>query len=630
MEVLLTLTDNSVYTLELKTPTQDKIVELYKRSINFNKEDDYLNFCLNNLQYINYILKFANFESIIKLFVDKKLLCNYLSKELIQEVINYHQNEFNLQKEKKYILLNNKFNSFCNFNIEIYKKRLDALLPECLKDKKLFFGETMIYDICNNTSYKEIANNTKEYFWEIFAQETFNVLAYKDPNLAKNKFYVIKHNNINFILQTKNTNNIFNNNLFCGDNNNIYSSPLGYHTLANQTYIRKEINTDIQNHAEHKMLLIGNTKEKNTIIFDKNIHHNCYICKKIYNKKHIFPNYTFMCFECGMKNYEIEKDIVNMQNMTAFITGIRHTIGFAIALKLLRAGCLVIGTSRFPMCALHNYQQEKDYDIWKDKLIICQCDFLNMESVQKTIELVKSYKPHIVINNACQTVRPTKEYYQRVSAIENNIADIMYQIKDKNMQVCEDNQIVNVVNSLYINKKWCCVENFPKVQTNISIPVNFTRNICDPSLDPKHNSWTLSLQEVSMTELLEVNAINQITPTIIIQQILDHMQSPSFVIQVSAKEGIFNANKSTEKGLHAHTNMCKAGMNMLIRTLSETKRQNCNFYAVDPGYVSGTVDKEYPLSINDGAQRVIYPIISHIKGKTLEQGHYKNYKLHNW
>jgi NAD(P)-dependent dehydrogenase (short-subunit alcohol dehydrogenase family) len=133
-----------------------------------------------------------------------------------------------------------------------------------------------------------------------------------------------------------------------------------------------------------------------------------------------------------------------------------------------------------------------------------------------------------------------------------------------------------------------------------------------------------------MTELLEVNAINQITPTIIIQQLLDHMQTPSFVIQVSAKEGIFNANKHTENGLHAHTNMCKAGMNMLIRTLSESKKPNCNFYAVDPGYVSGTIDKEYPLHINDGAQRVIHPIISFLNGKQLQQGHYKNYELHAW
>ena len=630
MEILHTLADNPVYDLDLHSPNQDELSELYTRSKNFNNDDEYLNFCLNNLRFINYILKFAPFEKIVKLFVNKKLLHNYLSKILIDDIVNHHQNEFCLQKEKQHILLNNKFSMFYNFNIDVFKRRLKNFLPDCFADKKLLFGETMIHDICNNTFYKELLNTTKTYNWEIYAAEHFYIDGFTDPEKNNNKFYVVKHKNINYILSSLSLDGVLGNNLFCGDYDNIYASPLGYHTLANQTYIRTDKLYDIQSYTKNKILSL-HTKEKITFHFNKNIHHHCYICKKTYCKQYVFPNYMFMCFECGMKNYKIEKVSANMQNMVAFITGIRHTIGFAIALKLLRSGCIVIGTSRFPMCALHNYQQECDYDVWKDRLIICQCDFLNMESVQKTITLVKSYQPHIIINNACQTVRPTKEYYQRVSLIETTIAEKMYMIKEKDTeQLCKDDKIVNVENSLYINEKWCCIENFPKVNTGIHVPVNFTRNICDPSLDPTHNSWTLNLQEVSMTELLEVNAINQITPTIIIQQLLDYMQYPSFVIQVSAKEGIFNTNKSTEKGLHAHTNMCKSGMNMLIRTLSETKKKNCNFYAVDPGYVSGTIDKEYPLSINDGAQRVIYPIISHINSKTLKQGHYKNYNLHAW
>jgi NAD(P)-dependent dehydrogenase (short-subunit alcohol dehydrogenase family) len=635
MELLFTLTENPIYELNLESADNDKIIEIYKRAKKFDNEEDYVNFCLNNIKHIDLILKFAPFDKIMNLFLNNRLLANYLTKDLIDNIINYHQIEFSLKKQKNKISLNNKFNSVYNFNTQVYQKRLDKVLPECLQKLNIILGESMIFDICNNQKFNEILENKKDYFWEIYVSQHC-VLQVNKKNSDKNAFFLIKHNNLNYIIYYNyyDIDVVLNENLICGDNNNIYASPLGYHTIANDSFVPKDKKFDIKEHVISAKVSFGGIHKKNMTHFNKNMHHHCYICKKTYYKQHHFENYKFMCFECGIDNYLFEKEMVSMQNMTAFITGIRHTIGFSIALKLLRSGCLVIGTSRFPMCALYNYQQEKDYDLWKDRLVICQCDFLNMESVQKTIELVKTYKPHIIINNACQTIRPTKEYYQKVSLIEKSVSEKMYLIddKDKNrdIAICSEDKIVNVENTLFLNKNWSYTQNFPKIETGIIIPVNFTRNICDSSLDLKHNSWTLNLQDVTMTELLEVNAINQITPTIIIQQLLEHMQEPAFVIQVSAKEGIFNCHKSTELGLHPHTNMCKAGMNMLIRTLSETKRKNQNFYAVDPGYVSGTAEKDYPLNINDGAQRVIYPIISYIKGKPLQMGHYKNYKLHVW
>lgn len=632
MEYLFTLSENPIFKLKLESnPSPDKIIEIYNRARNFDDEKLYLNFCMNNIENINLIMKFCPFEKMINLFINNKLIENYLSKELIDDIIKHHQDEFLLKKEKKKISLANKFNHVYNFNLQVYKKRLDQILPDELKNKNVIFSETMIHDICNNNKYREICEKKNEICWEIYFAEKTLITSYRKHE-TNNDFFLIKHENINFIVipNSHEIDVVLNNNLFCGNMDNIFSSPLGYHLLANCTFVSNQKKYDLQEHTMLKKTNIGYKKTKNSFKFIPAIHHNCYICKKNYNKKHFFEKYIFMCFDCGIKNYSFEQEKANMSNMVAFITGIRHTIGFSIALKLLRSGCFVIGTSRFPMCALHNYQQEEDYDTWREKLIICQCDFLNMESVQKTIDLVKSYKPNIIINNACQTIRPTKEYYQRVSLIENSISEKMkYLSLNDNTKVCDENKIVNVSDSLFLNKKWSFTHNYPRVKTDVVVPVNFTRNICDPNLDLVKNSWTLSLQDVSMTELLEVNAINQITPTIIIQQLLGHMQSPSFVIQVSAKEGIFNCNKKSENGTHPHTNMCKAGMNMLIRTLGETQ-SNCNFYAVDPGYVSGTRDTIYPLSINDGAQRVIYPIISFLKGKTLETGHYKNYVLHNW
>lgn len=640
---LQTLESNSVFSLELEKPSVEKIIELYIKNKKFDTkiEEEYINFILNNTKYINYILKFADFEKIINLLIDKNIIVNYLTKEIIDEFVNYHQNNFIVQKKKNAILLNDKFNMQYNFTIETYKKRLNLVLPECIKNHRFIFGENMIYDICNNDTFKQIKK--KKFYWEIYIPEdnydrkeyTLNVI--QD---TENDCSIIKHNNINFIIKyrRKSLDKIFNTELFCGDMQNIYASPLGFHKLANLTYEKHEKIYDKEYNDKYVISTMGLiVDKKNYFNINDAKYKKCYLCKNIYNIEHnvIFVeennDVNSKCFKCFVDNYLAEKENANMTGMTAFITGIRHTIGFSIALKLLRFGCFVIGTSRFPACAIYNYQQEKDYDEWKERLIICQCDFLNIASVQKTINLVKQYKPHIIINNACQTIRPSKEYYERVSMIENNMSEKIHQIKDKqDVKICEETKIMNMSDNLFVNDKWSYIENLPKIETNVIIPVNFTRNICDPNLNQKHNSWTLSLQDVSMTELLEVNAINQIIPTMIIQQLLEHMQIPSFVIQVSAKEGIFDSNKVKENGKHPHTNMCKAGMNMLIRTLSEMKKPNCYFYAVDPGFVSGIFDGLYPLTLNDGAQRVIHPIISHLNGKTLKQGHYKNYNLYKW
>jgi NAD(P)-dependent dehydrogenase (short-subunit alcohol dehydrogenase family) len=640
MTLLVTLAENPVYKLNLETPDDEKLIELYHRAQNFDSQNNYLNFCLKNLKYIDQIFKFAPFDKIIELFTNTNLLSNYMSKDFINDIIGYHQKEFLVSKQKPQILLNDKFSVQYNFNMNVYQKRLDKLLPDSIKSNEFIFGENMIYDICHNETYKKVVQNQDQtFYWMIYPQKEIH---FQISNEKYGYNYTVKHKNIVFVIQCKSYDfdTTLNNNLFCGDQKNISTSPLGYHLLASNQYVSKDLELGQKIENPHSFSRIGKIKQDNIIHFDPNIHYRCYICKHTCNKGHHLQSYKFMCCKCGVDNYTIENEVENMEGMTAFVTGIRHTIGYAIALKLLRSGCTVIGTTRFPMCALHNYQQEEDYDVWKERLTLCQCDFLNIESVKKTIELVKTFKLNIIINNACQTVRPTKGYYQRVTGIENSFTEAFKVIKDKepsngkNNQLsivkCNNNQIINVGDTLYYNQVWTRINNIPKIQTDIVVPVNFTRNIKDPDLDPYNNSWTLSLQDVGMAELLEVNAINQIVPTMIIKELMDHMQTPSFVIQVSAKEGIFNSNKSTERGVHPHTNMCKSGMNMLIRTLSETRIPGHYFYAVDPGYVSGAKDKDYPLSINDGAQRVIYPVISYLKGKILQQGHWKNYELHNW
>ena len=57
-----------------------------------------------------------------------------------------------------------------------------------------------------------------------------------------------------------------------------------------------------------------------------------------------------------------------MSNMVAVVTGSRVKIGYQVVLKLLRAGCEVVATTRFPNCAVGQYRKETDFNEWKDRL----------------------------------------------------------------------------------------------------------------------------------------------------------------------------------------------------------------------------------------------------------------------
>ena len=52
-------------------------------------------------------------------------------------------------------------------------------------------------------------------------------------------------------------------------------------------------------------------------------------------------------------------------------------------------------------------------------------------------------------------------------------------------------------------------------------------------------------------------------------------------------------------------------MNMMIRTLYEDPDKNLYVYCIDPGFVSGVSQNltSFPVSMHDGASRIVYPIL---------------------
>ena len=113
-----------------------------------------------------------------------------------------------------------------------------------------------------------------------------------------------------------------------------------------------------------------------------------------------------------------------------------------------------------------------------------------------------------------------------------------------------------------------------------------------------------------------------------------------FIINVSGMEGQFNRINKTE--FHPHTNMAKAGLNMMTRTAAiQYVKENIFMNSVDTGWITqeNPYAKMYdlrkkgfvpPLDIIDGASRIYDPIVSGINGIPEYGKFLKDYKEYPW
>lgn len=97
-------------------------------------------------------------------------------------------------------------------------------------------------------------------------------------------------------------------------------------------------------------------------------------------------------------------------------------------MKLLRAGCTVIATTRFPNSACETYRKEPDFHTFQQRLHIYGLDLRDITGIEAFTRYLKmkysSVGIDILINNACQTVRRPNGYYipiiQKEQAIWEN------------------------------------------------------------------------------------------------------------------------------------------------------------------------------------------------------------------
>ena len=247
---------------------------------------------------------------------------------------------------------------------------------------------------------------------------------------------------------------------------------------------------------------------------------------------------------------------IDLGGRFAIVTGGRIKIGLEVALRLLRDGCTVIVTSRFPSSAIQRYSLESDYQTWSHRLQIFGLDLQDLGSILQFVEFVKSTVPHldILINNAAQTLWRPREFYQEVLDYEVSQAErphpsvrptpsfpsLSSASAHSQIHSCLPLQDLNA-NKESPSKKACIL---PTVDSSSCYFPPHLKDADGQQIDLRpSNSWTSTIANVPLQELLQALTINSVAPFLLVSHLKPLLvRSPrarKFVVNVSAMEGQF-------------------------------------------------------------------------------------------
>lgn len=598
--------DYELITKLLKTtPTISKLTNFIKK---FNTPNIFY-LLLHMLPYPT-LIKWYYELNVMKYYWNDKIINDIIDNNLLSLKINYLNKDYETGY-KNLILLNNQFNLHFNFFDDIFKRRftiIKNIMESNGLDSNVIYGADVV-SLVGSNNFNDLIKNKITITIFTDKQIKFNCktnLRYKCP------YYYLEQNNVVFRIYEyiadihKITMLSINDATYDYINDKLYCNAKYYQIL------HSPINS-ICYIPETTMSVYSISPAINDVISNYGIN-NCYICKKAFDPKLFIDVYDNLCVQCAKENYINKNLCANLSGNTYLITGGRVKIGFATALKLLRMNAKVIITTRYPNFALMNYQSEYDYEIWKDNFTIIECDFTKLTQIYAMLKLLENYQINGIINNAFQTIKASDFYYDSVGKIETELKKNM--ITDESEQIRQNTDLIlyNSQNQIVLYKPEISLSTFRDV------------------IDVQHeNSWNKKIDEISPEEIVEATLINQLVPTLLISKLKPVLIAPKFIINVTSLEGTFNHSK-TDK--HLHTNMCKSAMNMMIRTLAEDSDKDLHVYAINPGYVSGVCPQKdkYALSLEDGASRIIYPIVKYFINEPLNKEHVllHNYKPADW
>lgn len=599
------------------TSSVSKLTNFFK----FNNSPDICYLILNMISY-PMLIKWYYELNILRYYWNNMLIEQLISNNFVQNKIYYWNKEYELGLNNL-ICLNNQYDFKYNYTDNVLKNRYVKLKNMIINklDKYIntydldtgFMGEDCVKALGLGILPKQVTLFLKTSM--VFIKETEVKYKYPYYYLQTDEclFKIYQYeNNFNQLILLGITNALID------SNKKIYSNAKFYQELYTD-----EI--DISHVEEYISIKLYTLKfYSNTKLSTESTIPRCYVCKKYFDANIYIESYNNLCITCSQENY-INKNLkANLSGMSFLVTGGRVKLGFSSALKLLRMGAKVVITTRYPHFAMINYQTESDYESWKNNLVIVQCNFTKLEEIYSMLKLLDSHNFNGIINNACQTIKASSLYYDTVEKIEAKIEGVMI---ENNVAILETQLVPYNKTSapIVLNNT---IYNTEITKFTLNTKINVFKDVQDI---PHSNSWDKTIDEISPEEIVECTLINQLVPTLLINNLKPKLQSPKFIINVTSLEGSFNHNKNDK---HAHTNMCKASMNMLIRTLSESTDKDLHVYAINPGYVSGVCPQlsKYIIGLDDGASRIIYPIVRLKLGHQLTKDYtlMHNYKPADW
>ncbi len=377
----------------------------------------------------------------------------------------------------------------------------------------------------------------------------------------------------------------------------------------------------------------------------------CYVCKKSYQNLHFF--YDQLCQSCGDISYQKRAPSGDLTGRTAVITGARVKIGYHAAILLLRNGCDVVVTTRFPRDGAARFAREPDFDVWKDRLSLYGLDLRHTPSVDALARHLSTTLPRLdfLLHNACQTVRRPPGFYAHL--LEQELKPLASLPAAQRRIVEADDAFRAHDPALPLPAQMSQLESEQPAlpSSTSSLASIFPAGALDQDLQQidlrAHNSWRAALGEVPTLELLEVLLVNAAAPFVLTSKLRpllarDNVGRDRHVVNVSAMEGQFYRANKTSK--HPHTNMAKAALNMLTRTSAQDLAQDGVWMnAVDTGWVTDEDPthlaalkvKEHrfspPLDVVDGAARIVDPIFAGLHtGKHACGVFFKDYLPARW
>ncbi|NUT97006.1 MAG: SDR family NAD(P)-dependent oxidoreductase [Saccharothrix sp.] len=364
---------------------------------------------------------------------------------------------------------------------------------------------------------------------------------------------------------------------------------------------------------------------------------SCYTCKQRYTEVDAF--YHQLCPPCATLNRSRRDARADLTGKRALLTGGRAKIGMYIALRLLRDGAHTTITTRFPNDAVRRFASMEDSADWLHRLRVVGIDLRDPSQVVRLADTVAADGPlDILINNAAQTVRRSRDAYAPLVAAESAPLPSGPLPELISFGHTSSAHPVALTGSLS--------ESMPEVTALALTAGSAVIDAGGLVPDVHHsNSWVQRVEEVDPVELLEVQLCNSTAPFILISRLRAAMAASTarrkYVVNVSAMEGQFS--RAYKGPGHPHTNMAKAALNMLTRTSAQEMLDTDGILmtAVDTGWITderphptklrlAAEGFHAPLDLVDGAARVYDPIVRGEQGEDLYGCFLKDYAPAPW